>query len=409
MAFQDIFFQMLSEGRNIKDIVKYGAEVLGNPLMLLDSTFHVIAFHTYGKVEDDLWNDTITEGKKEIREKYTEQVWVEELMRRVHQKKKPIITDYDENRIRRVVNQIMVGKRIIGYIVCIESRQTFYEDITERTDLVCKALSIALQQMHSYETTKTDGEPFDEIIRSLITGTDSAEEYHQAILDHIFKRTTEYYYVAAARYIQQDPAFSYTEFFYMKEHLELHYERLRAIYYDQGVLILFTADNEDELNRVINQLSVVLHSYHMLAGLSNPFSDICEIQMYYRQAIRALETADKIDALATINRFSDVVLYDILLHIPENISLKEYIHPALEKLRQYDAGHGTDYISTLYEYILLNSNISQVAKKLFTHRNTIVRRIEKISEICACDINNGEEQAKLIIGYKILALLRERG
>lgn len=145
MAFQDIFFQMLSEGRNIKDIVKYGAEVLGNPLMLLDSTFHVIAFHTYGKVEDDLWNDTITEGKKEIREKYTEQVWVEELMRRVHQKKRPIITDYDENRIRRVVNQIMVGKRIIGYIVCIESRQTFYEDITERTDLVCKALSIALQ------------------------------------------------------------------------------------------------------------------------------------------------------------------------------------------------------------------------------------------------------------------------
>lgn len=103
--------------------------------------------------------------------------------------------------------------------------------------------------------------------------------------------------------------------------------------------------------------------------------------MYYRQAIRALETADEIDALATINRFSDVVLYDILLHIPENISLKEYIHPALERLRQYDAGHGTDYISTLYEYILLNSNISQVAKVVYTpqyHRSPYRKNIRNL-------------------------------
>lgn len=269
---------MLAEGRNIREIVKYGAEVLGNPLMLLDSTFHVIAYHVYGIVEDDLWNDTIREGKKEIRKKYMEQVWVEELMREVHQKRKPIITDYDEKRIRRVVNQIMVGKRIIGYIVCIESVQMFCEDIAERTELVCKALSIALQQMHSYETANIDGEPIDEIIRGLISGTDSAEEYYRTIFDHIFKKENAYYYMAVARYLQQDSTLSYTEFYDLKDRIELRYDRLRVIYFDQDVLILFTAGNEGELNRIMNQLSVFFHSYHMSAGLSNPFSDVCEIR-----------------------------------------------------------------------------------------------------------------------------------
>lgn len=110
----------------------------------------------------------------------------------------------------------------------------------------------------------------------------------------------------------------------------------------------------------------------------------------------------------TISRFSDVALYDILLNMPEHINIKEYIHPALEKLRQYDLEHGTGYVDTLYEYILLNSSITQVAKKLFTHRNTIVHRIEKIAEICECDINNGEERTKLMVSYKILELLRRR-
>lgn len=399
---------MLAEGRNIREIVKYGAEVLGNPLMLLDSTFHVIAYHVYGIVEDDLWNDTIREGKKEIRKKYMEQVWVEELMREVHQKRKPIITDYDEKRIRRVVNQIMVGKRIIGYIVCIESVQMFCEDIAERTELVCKALSIALQQMHSYETANIDGEPIDEIIRGLISGTDSAEEYYRTIFDHIFKKENAYYYMAVARYLQQDSTLSYTEFYDLKDRIELRYDRLRVIYFDQDVLILFTAGNEGELNRIMNQLSVFFHSYHMSAGLSNPFSDVCEIRTYYGQAVRALKTGKEIDTSMTISRFSDVALYDILLNMPEHINIKEYIHPALEKLRQYDLEHGTGYVDTLYEYILLNSSITQVAKKLFTHRNTIVHRIEKISEICECDINNGEERAKLMVSYKILELLRRR-
>jgi DNA-binding PucR family transcriptional regulator len=48
--------------------------------------------------------------------------------------------------------------------------------------------------------------------------------------------------------------------------------------------------------------------------------------------------------------------------------------------------------------------MEQVTKKLYIHRNTLYHRIKKISEITGISLDNGDDQLKLLLSFKIMEL-----
>lgn len=61
---------------------------------------------------------------------------------------------------------------------------------------------------------------------------------------------------------------------------------------------------------------------------------------------------------------------------------------ALERLVRYDQEYGTHCVETLRSFFRNNQNVSDTAKELFLHRNTVNYRIAKIREILGEDFDD---------------------
>ena len=60
----------------------------------------------------------------------------------------------------------------------------------------------------------------------------------------------------------------------------------------------------------------------------------------------------------------------------------------LHTLLDYDRLHGTNYVYTLRMFLSQNDSPSRTAARLFIHRHTLYKRLEKIAGICGWDLND---------------------
>ncbi|MBP3399809.1 MAG: helix-turn-helix domain-containing protein, partial [Erysipelotrichaceae bacterium] len=121
-------------------------------------------------------------------------------------------------------------------------------------------------------------------------------------------------------------------------------------------------------------------------------------------ARRAAETGKSLN-LSTLYRYSDVLVYDMLNTLAKTDDLRNYQCAAIDQLKHYDQKYGTSYLQTLQMYLTYCGDVSQIAKLLYTHRNTILHRIQKIEEIISMPLDNHEVRVLLSLNLKIDSLL----
>nr|WP_241393066.1 helix-turn-helix domain-containing protein [Clostridium tetanomorphum] len=67
-----------------------------------------------------------------------------------------------------------------------------------------------------------------------------------------------------------------------------------------------------------------------------------------------------------------------------------------------------EIITTIEEFIKSDLNISDAAKKLFIHRNTLIYRLDKIYKETGFDIRNFKEASVFIIAFLVWKEINER-
>ena len=60
----------------------------------------------------------------------------------------------------------------------------------------------------------------------------------------------------------------------------------------------------------------------------------------------------------------------------------------------------------LRTYLIHERNISQTAKLLYMHRNSVIYRISRIRELLNVDLDNPDIRLLLLISFKVLELLK---
>lgn len=129
--------------------------------------------------------------------------------------------------------------------------------------------------------------------------------------------------------------------------------------------------------------------------LSGRFFNFATSSQYFRQ----FKTILKDDGL--LDRFEDatVVTYDDLLPALLARWCRRKLPPAFEvdALEAHDAAHNTDYVRTLYTYLLHERNTVATAKALYLHRNSTYNRIEKISNLIDADLDDDQTRFRLLL------------
>ncbi len=145
-----------------------------------------------------------------------------------------------------------------------------------------------------------------------------------------------------------------------------------------------------------------------LIGIGRQYEKVQSLHKSFSEANESIRLMQKFDDRGGISHFEDHAIYHFLDTNVKDIELEDFFMKHLGKIYEHDKLHGTGYIQTLENYFFNNMNISETAKTMFLHRNTLIYRIDKIKEILNSDLKNSEELLQMQLALKIYRLLNKR-
>ena len=106
-----------------------------------------------------------------------------------------------------------------------------------------------------------------------------------------------------------------------------------------------------------------------------------------------------------VNELCGIVflVLDVIAGKPENahIARNSMASKALDTLCEYDSKHGTNNLELLFVYLTNERRASDTAQIMHMHRNNVIYRIGKISEMIGMDLNESGTRFRLLMAYEI--------
>lgn len=167
------------------------------------------------------------------------------------------------------------------------------------------------------------------------------------------------------------------------------YSGIITVYEGEVVLLISEFDTEEFLSEV--RKTVILSQF--IVGISLPFSDLAEMAFAYRQAAFAAEYCTE-----TGVRFARELAFSYLIQcMKENTRELSLHHPSKVILKSYDSEKGSELYKTLIVYLENERNMTNTAKALFIHRNTLTARIDRIKQLLGSDLDDPQERIYILL------------
>lgn len=142
-------------------------------------------------------------------------------------------------------------------------------------------------------------------------------------------------------------------------------------------------------------------------GMSRPVYGVLALRDAHNEAKNALIIADELGDSESTTYYGDLKLYQLLLAVKDqNLEhLRRFYDESLALLVEHDERRQGELIITLNGFFNANGNLAKAANDLNVHRNTLVYRLERISELTNLDLNDPENRLILHLALKIQRVL----
>lgn len=178
------------------------------------------------------------------------------------------------------------------------------------------------------------------------------------------------------------------------------------MYYDSDFMLVVNAITEQEVDEIVAGMSHRakrrMPEIPLYVGVGSRMTDISNLHVGYSRAKAAVQMAKK--RKKDWFYFDQMGLYRLLYMVDDNSLLKEMAEEPLKALLEYDRKHHANYVDTLELYLKHNGSIQAVSEEMFTHRNTVIYRMNKIKELLGTNLEQTEERIPYQIAYYIRAM-----
>lgn len=141
-------------------------------------------------------------------------------------------------------------------------------------------------------------------------------------------------------------------------------------------------------------------------GVSNLCHYFSHVNDAYKEADDALTQGHLSRKKAFIKTYHTKDLIELMRQIPLD-DLKNYYSHALSGFSELKTDEQDSLLETLSVYLETHCQISETAKRLFVHRNTVVYRIEKCEEILGKSLRDSETTMQLRLALRVKSLLED--
>jgi purine catabolism regulator len=171
------------------------------------------------------------------------------------------------------------------------------------------------------------------------------------------------------------------------------------------VLIAFTgtlAKPDLEIYTQLQESFKEQYTSNISIGVGTTVTDILSVRQSYQNALTCLTLGRTIKGDGHITHPYEIASYALLKNSDADSLFTHVYEGTLAKLENSDTLHGTELLKTLEKYLECDKNLTDSAKELYIHRNTLTNRLERIHDITNLDFSNRE----LLFGLRLA--LRQR-
>lgn len=126
------------------------------------------------------------------------------------------------------------------------------------------------------------------------------------------------------------------------------------------------------------------------AGVSSKAYGLENLDRLYEQSMYALRAARIMNEKIAV--YDNIGIYKLIFAVDDREMLRELYMSRLSALEEYDRAHNASLVETLFYYLKTGGSLSETADLMYTHRNTVGYRLNKIKLICGAEFDSAEEK-----------------
>ncbi len=199
--------------------------------------------------------------------------------------------------------------------------------------------------------------------------------------------------------------------YYIEE--EIHYaanvvKKRAAFTFDENQLVIYLESKEDDQSSIHHFIDLIEKRFNALMpgaifswGIGIHGDGIMEFHESYKKASSALDLGRKQKGLGKRVSFEDTQLNRLLLNLANNEEVREITLSTIAPLIEYEEKREMDLIDTFIAYDNQNGNVSQAARILNLHRQSLLYRLRKIEGLTKLSLDNPDDVFLLSISIKV--------
>ena len=375
-ALAAALFDVLKEGKGIQALADAAYPFLQNPVVIFNAAYRIVGVTSSAlqAQESEVSNILLENGG------FSSGDYIfanrNRLHSRVKKSKVPVLAYHEQMR----TNQLLVSVNSdtdYGHIAVNEFEHPFSE--IDRELLMIFRDYVYIQMKQEAIQSRNANHAFEHFILELLDEKIVLSNSYQAFIQHL-----DYSLPATMRCLMISTELTPGAINMIQIHNQIDYlfPNSKVVVYDKKIVgIIPVVDNGKIPQATTALFQAFCEKNKLYAAISNSFSNVMELRLYFRQSLRALEAARSIQDVPGFYVYEDYYLVHLQDLFFQKEKLDVFLCPALKRLNSHDAQHHTELAYTLYMYLLNDRNLVQTAKAMNMHRSSLIYRFEKIKEL----------------------------
>lgn len=164
---------------------------------------------------------------------------------------------------------------------------------------------------------------------------------------------------------------------------------------DENTIVLVKKTDESTTEEQLEELAQTIIDnlnsealLNVLVGISTPADNLSELAAAYKEAQVALEIGRVFESEKYILSYKSLGVGRLIYHLPTRLC-QLFLQEVLTK-KGLDA-LDDEIVATIYEFFKNDLNVSETARKLYIHRNTLVYRLDKVLKTIGLDLRKFDD------------------
>ena len=379
----------------LQHLVNEAADVLGNPLVVVDPSYHYVASGGVAPTPDDesayarvmreelAFGDILEDGVAHIED--------ERIDERLSRTRTPLVCHNSVIGLNTMTQNVIVHGICLARVMLMAHEAPFGEGDARLFSLTCRAVGQELQKGEVFTLGSAQMEAY--FLRRLLEDEQPTPEATARRLALLGLTPLPKLFVIAV----QPPSggFSSRDEESLRAQLRPILNKSLTTSYEGGLVIMASRPEGPGLSAYDRRvLGRVAEENDVLVGVSNAFGDICEVRRHLAQArtaIRLGSSYTKVLDDTHVYLYCDYAPMELFDIANDRVNVLNYVHPAIWALLDHDRRHGSELVETLYAYMQNGCSTARTALLLCLHKNTLLYRLGRIREITGNDLSSGED------------------